>query len=36
MAIHGVDINEVFHLMKVLVTPELRKDKGNIMYFYST
>lgn len=35
MAMHGIDINEVFHLMKILVTPELRKDKGN-MYFYST
>lgn len=28
----GIDINEVFHLMKILVTPEFRQNKGN-MYF---
>lgn len=29
---HGIDINEVFHLMEILVTPEFRQNKGN-MYF---
>lgn len=28
----GIDINEAFHLMKILVTPEFRQNKGN-MYF---
>lgn len=30
---HGIDINEVSHLMKILVTPEFRQNKGN-MYMY--
>lgn len=33
MVMYGIDINEVFYLMKILVIFELRKDKGN-MYFY--